>query len=473
MTSARALRLFIAAATVGSALVAWPSQAVSRPRQVGVDWATWGYDVSRTGNNPSEAILGTGTVGGLQMKWKFDFPAWSYNAPVLASGVMVGNVPTDILYVGDNNGSFYALNADDGSVIWHRDNLGFIQSCFGPLGVVSTAVIDRASNRIYVIGGKGKLYALKLATGHLAAGGWPVQITAVNKPNEYVYSALTLQDGQLYVAVSAGCDRNGPYYGRIADVDTATALIASTFYVTDGKNTHIKGGAIWGWGGVAVDPANRDVYTVTGNARTDPEYYLYAEHVVRLTHGLAVEASNYPGLQGDDADFGSSPVLFDGPGSCGPQLVTVNKDGEIFLYNRDNIDAGPEDRLTISGLDFITVPAYSPATELIYIGSSKPSPDAVYQPGLMAFGVDTNCKLSLAWQQPVGGKATVSEPTVANGVVYYGNGNKKTLYAFDAATGAKLWDSGTTITSILTTEPIVVNGHVYVTSGNSLYEFGL
>jgi len=153
--------------------------------------------------------------------------------------------------------------------------------------------------------------------------------------------------------------------------------------------------------------------------------------------------------------------------------VTVNKDGEIFLYNRDSIDAGPEDRLTISGFDFITVPAYSPDTGLIYIGSPKPSPDAVYQPGLMAFSVDTNCKLSLAWQQLVGGKATVSEPTVANGVVYYGNGNKKTLYAFDAATGVKLWDSGTTITSILTTEPIVVNGHVYVTSGTSLYEFGL
>ena len=62
---------------------------------------------------------------------------------------------------------------------------------------------------------------------------------------------------------------------------------------------------------------------------------------------------------------------------------------------------------------------------------------------------------------------------IANGVVYYGNGTGHKLLAIDAKTHKKLWTSRLLFTSSLQTEPIVVGGRVYVTTGLGLYAFGL
>jgi outer membrane protein assembly factor BamB len=461
-----------ASATVFLLLSGWLPAQASHPAS-SVDWPTWGYDVSRTGYNPNETTLTTSNVGGLQKLWTFTFPATTYNAPVVAADVLVNGTPTDLIYVGDNAGDLYALKADNASVVWQA-NLGVNNTpCFGPLGVTGSGVLDRSTNRIYAIGGDGMLYAFDLATGQVAAG-WPVRITSTNRPNEFVWSSPNLSNGQLYVTVASGCDRNGPYYGRVVDINASTRGQSGIFWVTDGKNSKVSGGGIWGWGGAAVDPGNRSVYVATGNALHKPENYLYADQVVRLSHGLLVQAANYPGITGSDQDFGSTPILFDGPGSCGPQMAVDNKDGEIFIYNRDNIAAGPEDRVFINGEDLITVPAYSPVTGLIYAGHHLDSPDGMYPRGIIAFRIrPEDCKLEMVWQQPVGGGGAVSEPVVANGVVYYGDGKAHHLYAFDASTGAILWNSGKTISTWLDTEPVVVNGHLYVTSGSTLYSFGL
>jgi hypothetical protein len=45
--------------------------------------------------------------------------------------------------------------------------------------------------------------------------------------------------------------------------------------------------------------------------------------------------------------------------------------------------------------------------------------------------------------------------------------------AFDIATHTKLWTSGNTFKSPVQTEPIVVGGRVYLTTGMGLYAFGL
>ena len=68
----------------------------------------------------------------------------------------------------------------------------------------------------------------------------------------------------------------------------------------------------------------------------------------------------------------------------------------------------------------------------------------------------------------------MSPPTVANGVVYYGNGFGKKEWAFDAATGVKLWDSGATITANIYAAPTVINGMLFVASwDHKLHAFGL
>jgi len=60
-----------------------------------------------------------------------------------------------------------------------------------------------------------------------------------------------------------------------------------------------------------------------------------------------------------------------------------------------------------------------------------------------------------------------SSPAVSNGVVYIGSGDLS-IYALDAATGAKIW-SYQTVGSVYSS-PAVSNGVVYIGSGDySIY----
>jgi outer membrane protein assembly factor BamB len=79
--------------------------------------------------------------------------------------------------------------------------------------------------------------------------------------------------------------------------------------------------------------------------------------------------------------------------------------------------------------------------------------------------VGSDCSLSLAWQQTVGlNRTSVSSPVVANGIVYFGDGPGGQVFAFDAATGARLWDSASVIAGATYATPTVVNGQVLVPS---------
>ena len=75
--------------------------------------------------------------------------------------------------------------------------------------------------------------------------------------------------------------------------------------------------------------------------------------------------------------------------------------------------------------------------------------------------------LTQAWAAPVEGAIGISSPTVANGMVYIGSFDHK-VYAFDAATGRRVWATPTQDT--IYSSPAVANGVVYIGSAdNNVY----
>jgi outer membrane protein assembly factor BamB len=310
---------------------------------------------------------------------------------------------------------------------------------------------------VYVAAADGKVHALDLATG-TEAPGWPVTITTI--PNvEFIQSALTLSQGRIYAEVSSHCDF-GAYHGRIVAIDTAVRAITHTFNV---EPPDVLGGAIWGWGGVSVDPADGDVYAATGNALGGNENAGYANSVVRLDRDLNFVASHQPNLAGGDDDFGSTPVLYQRSG-CPPQFIALRKDGRLFVYNRNSIASGPTQTIALQGFELIGSVAYSASTDMVYVATTRDSPDEAYVGGMHAFQVQADCTLALKWQTavPFTFSQTTSTPIVANNVVYFGSGAGSVLYAFNATTGQQLWTSGNTISGGIYAEPIVVNGTVLV-----------
>src|SRR6266480_6432700 len=466
-TPARLLRALLMALTaLGLTVGASPAAAT--------DWPTFGFNLQRTGENPFESIITPSTVGGLHMLWSFDLGAVTIMQPVLAAGVIVNGSAKNLVYMGAEHGDLYAIDVASGTMVWHR-NLGSQHTGCGDMpggifGVSGSPFLDRAHNRMFVVGGDGNMYALDLSTGDTLSG-WPVAVTT-DPAHEHTYGAVNVNNGIAYAEIASYCDFT-PYHGKVVAINIASQAVRAFFPA----GPRVNGGGVWGPGGVSIDAATDHVFTATGNSLRDPESFRYCENVVELSSNLRVLGSNYPGLTGGDVDFGATPILYQPPG-CAPIVAAKNKSGVLVTYERGNVSAGPTQRLqvaSVSDWQFNGIPAWSDTTHLLYISNSSDSNSAGTKHGMVALSVGANCNLRLAWQTTVGPNfASVSPPTVAGGVVYYGDGPGSQLLAFDAVTGTQLWSSQSTITGAIYGAPIVVNGRVFVGAWDGkLYAFGL
>ena len=444
---------------------------------------TYGYGNHRGGYDGKETSLGTGNAAGLHEVWSVNLHGVTISQPMVVPGVHEGSHVDTLVITGSENGAIWAFDAKTGSVVWTRffgnQHTGCSDLPNGRYGVSGTVDVDPVAQRVYVAGNDGKLYALGLASGSILSG-WPQTVTK-HPGLEHVYSALTRNGTHLYVETASYCDV-APYRGRIEEFSTTAHRLIHTWYV-DGPHGP-SGGGIWGQGGVSVDSSG-NVYTATGNALASPENLASADAVVRLSSSLVRQALDKPPLTGGDVDFGASPLLFQPPG-CPLEVAVENKSGVLLLYDANSIGSGDIQRLQVADVndyEFNSIPAYDPVTNMVYVTSASDSSDTdihgnpLYQQGLIAFGIQGDCTLdpTPAWSQPanLGYEISVSPPTVANGVVYYGDGGGDQELAFDAATGAPLWNSGTTIGGYIFAAPTVDNGNVYVGSWDGhLYKFG-
>jgi len=149
----------------------------------------------------------------------------------------------------------------------------------------------------------------------------------------------------------------------------------------------------------------------------------------------------------------------------------MNKSGALFVYARGAIGGGYKQRLQMGNNrladhgDFISNPAFDPTLRLLYV--NVPVPASPYVRGVVALRVASDCSLSRAWQHLTAPNVFMGDypsitPTVANGVVYVMRSNNSVAYAFDAATGAQLWSSGTRVKGLIYTAATVANGQLLV-----------
>jgi hypothetical protein len=456
------------------------------------DWSTYGFDSARTGYNPLEKNLGVGNVGRLALRWSYGFTLSPGDAilaqPVLAAAVSTPQGTHDIIYLGATTGQFIAFDAGTGAIIWQKQ-LGSVKFLCGAgqtTGVDRSAAFDRTRNRIYVEDGQNIIHALDMGTGAEAAG-WPVAIGGTSPGLDFPHGGLNYNPTNhlLYATTASNCDVT-PWHGRVAVVDTVAASQLGAFFTIPGQS----GGGIWGHGGASIDPLSQNVFIAVGNADTKtgiPQDMGFAEHVVSLSSTLGLIGSNGPNLPGSmtlhDLDFGATPTLFQ-PVGCPPMAAAMNKSGLLVLYDRTNVGNGPLQMLDMNPprdfADFIGLPAYSPATNLLYVPlpDDFTAPGATYKHGLAALPFQ-GCTLQAAplWNAVFGilpaGKTyddRHSSPTVANGVVYESDGPGQKVYAFNAQTGQKLWDSGAIITDEVFPGPLV-DSNLYVVSYGTLYAF--
>ena len=418
------------------------------------DVTTFAYGNARLGSTRATTITAA-RAGRLLHAWRTDVGGAVNTQPLVVGGRVL---------VGEEHGSVVALAARTGRVLWrHRVGTRTITSGCGAgpddrVGVTGTLVADPRAGRVYAVDARGLAWALRLTDGHVVAG-WPVR---VHRPGpDFVWSALSLASGHLYVPVASLCD-DGRYRGGIAAVDTTTRAV-TRWETTAGTSSYA--GGIWAWGGVSIDPAG-DVFAATGNSLgPSGEADGNAERVLRLGADLALKTSNYPlapPFAAGDRDFGSTPLLLDAPG-CAPQLAVLNKTGELFLYERDHLTAGPVQRLRVAGA--LGVPlygdlAYDPGSRtLVYTSPSTPPGASPFRRGVQAVRLTTACRLALRWQAAFPSDAG-SAPMIGRDVVYLASGPNGYLCAYRLRDGRRVW-TGTLSKAGAMAAPTVAGPRLY------------
>ncbi len=416
-----------------------------------VDLTTYGFGNARLGAAHGHVGLSPSNVGGLHTAWVRYLGGALDGQPLVVNGV--GRHHRNLVLVGTGHGKVAAIRVGSGHVQWVR-RLGqktISPSCQaspdGLFGVTGTMVVDKKALRVYAVDVDGKAWALNLLTGQ-TIHGWPVRVY----PNgaEFDWGGLALSNGHLYVPVASLCDR-GYYFGGVRAIEIAHPHHVIRWLTIDHAK-HVWGGGIWGWGGESIDAGTGDVFVATGNSLPlNREAAGNSDRVVEISRKLKFVARNdplHPPYPINDRDFGMAPTLINARG-CQPKLVAMNKIGWLYVYNRNNIKAGPRQSIHVANTTGNQIPlygmvAYDPGSRRMVLTTPTAPPGAQWGPGLIAFRLDRSCRFVFSWQAsffdpPYAG----SSPMIAGGVVYIGSGRNGVVRAYRLSDGQQLWSAGT------------------------------
>ncbi|KAE9365467.1 hypothetical protein N431DRAFT_549664 [Stipitochalara longipes BDJ] len=323
-------------------------------------------DNARTGLNSNETILTQANVSSGNFGKIFERVV---DGSVYAQPLIVKNVslpgqsgPLDVLYVATMHNSVYCFDAthDGANVPLWKQNLGLsiqlpdsdvgglgYKDIAWEIGILSTPVIDTASNSIYVEstsrdpsqGGKVIHTLWKLGLDGTKRGS--VQINATSNGIQFASNrqnqrpALTLASGTVYLAFASYGDTRD-YQGWILGYSADTLTLKYNFITAPCYKSGDFGAGIWQAGnGIATDDQG-NLYCMTGNGVDTGDW---SESVLKLNSGLDkvvsfFTPSNKSNLNSNDADFGSSGVVLI-PGTN--FVVGGGKAAILYLMDRSNL----------------------------------------------------------------------------------------------------------------------------------------
>ena len=333
-------------------------------------WTAYGGNTQLTGFSGTSAVT-PADARSFGLQWAAQLDGGVVASPLVFDGRA---------YAATEAGSVYALDLVTGALLWKR-TFGTQEAAggCGTYGVSGTGAIDTKRGLLYVISADGQLQALRLDDG-TTAPGWPLSLTT--RPEvEYDWGGLQIVGDHLYVPFASYCDdvdaQGNAADGRVVAVNLDGPAVDATFDTVPGPDNL---GGVWGFGGISAEPDGSAIYTAVGNSWvTDPatgELYDaagYGDSVVRLTAGLVPVSSDRPATipTAGDYDFGAAPVLFQ-PDGCPPLAAANNKDGLLYVWNRDNLAAGPilADGIGTVSAPFVGAPSWSPRRQMLFDGSA-------------------------------------------------------------------------------------------------------
>ncbi len=457
----------------------------------------------------------------LELKWAFAYPSsiQARSQPTVAGGTV---------FVGSQNGTIYALDAETACVRWTFRASAEVRT---PISISDwTAGDDQAQPRAYFGDILARAYALDARTGELI---WMQKVD--DHPNATITGAPLLVENRLFVPVSSlevvlAANPNYAcctFRGSLVALEAGSGTVAWKSYTIDEEPSEVArtsaGTAIFApsgapiWNSPTADLKRRQLYSGTGenftspaNDRSDAIIAFDMDSgdikwIAQATQGdawnvgclsdYAPDPANCPEENGPDFDFAAPPILFefdDGrellvAGQKSGDAMAIDPDTGKFVW-RKTVGRGGVQGGTHFGMAAESSRVYVPINDMIYPEdvtrykfTQDPRPglfalDAITGDEIWANEAENTCPEDNIYCDPGISAAITAIP----GAIVAGHLDGK-LRLYSATDGAVVWEFDTlrgfeTVSgeiaqggSMSGGGPTVGNEMLYVNSGYGIY----
>lgn len=327
---------------------------------------------------------------------------WSFTEPSESIYLSSPTVVDGVVYVGSSDSILYAVDAKSGDEIWSFTN---------PSGGISSSptIVDGVA---YVGSSDSSLYAVDTGTG--------TEEWSFTQPSGEIISSPNVVDGVAYVGSSDS---------TLYAVDTATGTEEWSFTKLSGE---INSSPIVADGTVFIGANDGTLYAVDTDTKNERWSFTKPSDAIRSS----------PAVVNETVYFGSNEgVLYALDITTGDELWSFTKPSGVIRSSPTIIDG------------------------ILYVGSGQGSGGFNQNGSVWAIDAENGDQI---WRFNSPSERVQSSPTVFDGTVYVGAQNNS-LYAIDTETGDQEWQFGVdgSITNGVHSSPTVVTDPVNGDSAGS------
>lgn len=418
-------------------------------------WPLFGYDAARGNAFDGDTGIAARDLGQLKRE-RVELPGTADSSPVYVRGRVL---------VTTSYGKVAAVDADTGTLDWTFVPEG-IEGWEGTNQITqSSPAADPGEGYVYSYSPDGRLHKLSIADGREErSDGWPAVVTR-DPVHEKVAPALNLVDDFVLVATGGYIGDAPPYQGHVVAVDRHSGRLVNVFNtlcsdregLLDPASCPESGSAIWGRGGVVVDPETGNLLVATGDGEWNGSTY-WGDSVLVLSPDAGELDASYTPVNEQELDDGDVDLASGSPVMVSPHLVVQGgKDGLLRVLDLRTLGRGKrgQEAAVVDApgeRGVFTAPAVwrTGATTWIFIANSAATAAYVLE----------GKTLDLRWEIETPG----TSPVLAGELLYVYDPGGSGLHVYDPRTGDERgvlpagrghWNS-----------PIVVDGIVALPEGS-------
>jgi hypothetical protein len=458
MLSAVAVVMLLAGCSSGETTTAPMTEVdITGPPATGASWPRFGYDAARSNFYPRATGITAKNVSRLERQ-QVRLPGTADSSPIF--------IPPNRFVVNTAYGKTIAVDADSGEILWTFVPDG-IDRWEGTSQITQSGPVDDPDTPyLYSYSPDGRVHKLEDATGReVQSEGWPAIVTE-DAGHEKSAPPLNLAHGLVLLATGGYLGDAPPYQGHVVAIDKDSGQIVNVFNtlcsdregVIDPSSCDESGSAIWGRGGVVVEPGSGNLLVSTGNGDWNGSTN-WGDSMLELSPDAGQLLKSYTPENEQELDAGDVDLSSASPAFVPPHFVVQGgKDGLLRVLDLTTLGVGRkggEASIASAPGDtgVFTAPAvWESASETwVFVANSAGTAGYVFR----------DAKLGRHWENESSG----TSPVLADGLLFVYDPDGEGLNVYEPESGTRVanlpaggghWSS-----------PIVIDGRIALPEGSA------